>query len=542
MVFDLSQSLKRLWKWGNIVRPVGNGVRPKESPPSRVLRAFVSKTASSSVIGAVAIGIINFAVSDSARALPSFARQTGQPCGTCHTDYPGLTPYGRLFKLGGYTAGGGKYRSTLFPSQSDSTKALTAYAKKWGSNLPTKAPSDTSEDNPYAPPISMMAIVGLTHTQAPQDPTGSPYRSNDNVVVAPVSFFYGGAITDHIGAFAQVTYNGAPFGAQDPADPYATFQWTWDNVDVRYANTGRLGDMPITYGITANNNPSVQDPWNTTPAWSFPYAVSSIAPTPAAGTLIDGTFAAHVGGVGAYAWINNLVYLELAGYRTINHDAQAKLGTDPFGAPGMFDGISPYWRVAVEPHWGNNWLEFGAFGMSARIHPWTFSTGPSGFYNNETFAQTDRYDDIGFDSQYQYQGDNYWITLRGTYIYEKQTLDASFANGLSSNPTNELNTLKLLGSLAYGNDNRIVVTGQYFDTWGTSDPTLYGGLASGFSPNSNGFIAEIAYIPFVSSYAPIWPWANARVGLQYTYYNKFDGTTVNAHDNNTLFAYLWFAM
>src|ERR1019366_5113709 len=34
-----------------------------------------------------------------AEALPSFARQTGQPCGTCHTDFPALTPYGRRFQL-----------------------------------------------------------------------------------------------------------------------------------------------------------------------------------------------------------------------------------------------------------------------------------------------------------------------------------------------------------------------------------------------------------------------------------------------------------
>src|SRR3974377_1384721 len=46
-----------------------------------------------------------------AQALPSFARQTGQPCGTCHTDFPGLTPYGRAFKLGGYTAGGRPVRA-----------------------------------------------------------------------------------------------------------------------------------------------------------------------------------------------------------------------------------------------------------------------------------------------------------------------------------------------------------------------------------------------------------------------------------------------
>src|SRR5665213_233828 len=214
-----------------------------------------------------------FLTTDLAQALPSFARQTGQPCGACHIDFPSLTPFGRQFKLNGYTAGGGKFRTTLFPTQDDATKVLADYQNKADAknNIFPKKPGEQDTSNVWVPPISMMAIVGFTHTQAPQDPTGSPYRANDNVVVSPVSFFYGGAITEHVGAFAQVTYNGAPFGAQDPLDPFAKYQWTWDNVDVRYANTARLGNNDVTYGITVNNNPSVQDPWNTTPAWSFPY-------------------------------------------------------------------------------------------------------------------------------------------------------------------------------------------------------------------------------------------------------------------------------
>ena len=55
------------------------------------------------------------------------------------------------------------------------------------------------------------------------------------------------------------------------------------------------------------------------------------------------------------------------------------------------------------------------------------------------------------------------------------------------------------------------------------------------TPNSNGWMAEIAYMPFGASKAPGWPWLNARIGLQYIYYNKFDGTTIAAQDNNTLF-------
>jgi hypothetical protein len=47
---------------------------------------------------ALAIGFLTIGFAPPAQALPSFARQTGQPCGTCHTDFPALTPYGRKFQ------------------------------------------------------------------------------------------------------------------------------------------------------------------------------------------------------------------------------------------------------------------------------------------------------------------------------------------------------------------------------------------------------------------------------------------------------------
>ena len=41
------------------------------------------------------------------------------------------------------------------------------------------------------------------------------------------------------------------------------------------------------------------------------------------------------------------------------------------------------------------------------------------------------------------------------------------------NLANTLNTFRAYVSLAYGNTtNRVIFTGQYFDTWGSSDPTL----------------------------------------------------------------------
>jgi hypothetical protein len=461
----------------------------------------------------LACGYLTIGFAPTAQALPSFARQTGQPCGSCHTDFAGLTPYGRRFKIGGYTFGGGQYRTALFPSSDDSSDETK---KKW------------------VPPISMMSIVGFTNTQAAQPPPTAPYSTNNNTVVSPVSLFWGGAITDHLGAFAQLTYNAPPLGGFG-ADPFG-HTWTWDNTDVRYADSTSLGRLSITYGITANNNPTVQDPWNTTPAWSFPYAASTLGfgfgPTP----IIDGGLAAHVGSVGAYADINDVLYLEASAYHTLDPSTQNALGTDPFDAPGLSD-VSPYWRAAIEPHWGNNWLEVGTFGLITGIRPWAAAGTP----NTATFAQTDKYTDIGVDTQYQYQGDNYWFTLRGSYIHEYQKLDASFANFLAANPANDLNEARGYASLAYGSNNRVVLTGQYFNSWGSPDSLLYANNTN-FSPSTEGWIAEIAYIPFISSAAPGWPWLNMRIGLQHTWYERFNGTGVGAANNNTTFLYLWLAM
>jgi hypothetical protein len=113
-----------------------------------------------------AVFVVEFA--KPASALPSYARQTGQPCGTCHTDFAGLTPYGRRFKINGYTNGGGQYRTTLFPFDDSIDK-----------------------QRPWVPPISMMAVPGFTHTATGMAPPADPFAANDNITFQPLSFFWG---------------------------------------------------------------------------------------------------------------------------------------------------------------------------------------------------------------------------------------------------------------------------------------------------------------------------------------------------------------
>ena len=53
--------------------------------------------------------------------------------------------------------------------------------------------------------------------------------------------------------------------------------------------------------------------------------------------------------------------------------------------------------------------------MYAAVHPWRCLGHQQTLRHS---PQTDKYTDVGFDTQYQYQGSNFWVTLRGSYIYE----------------------------------------------------------------------------------------------------------------------------
>lgn len=467
-----------------------------------------------------------------ANALPSFARQTGQPCGACHTDFPQLTPYGRSFKLGGYTQGGGE--------KSEAYKRTFA-----GSN--------------WIPPISTMLVTSFTKTKGSLPTNGNDgditgnFNPNNNLMVQQASVFYGGKIYEDLGAFVQATYDG----------PSRTI--SWDNADFRYTKNFSIAGTNVLLGVNANNSPTVQDPWNTVPSWWFPYMSQGLFDAPPASTRIEGSWNGRVGSVGGYAWINNLIYVELSGYSSLPRSTQRSLGVDyqstcnpaePLCAGPLADSlkkVSPYWRLAVEPKWGNHSLMVGTFGMISDVAPQGVST-----------FGTDRFTDLGFDSQYQYIIDKHSLTVKGTYIYEKQQLDASSNPGftdpfgataaLAANATNTLHTLRASATYTYGNDDRFAVTGAYFSTYGSSDATLYGTdptTTAPRTPNTDGWTAELAYMPWGMGQPKLWPWYNAKFGIQYTAYNKFNGgsdytdslgNVRKASDNNTLFLYAWFAM
>jgi hypothetical protein len=432
--------------------------------------------------------------------VPSFARQTGMACAACHTVFPELTPFGREFKLNGYVL--------------DNIRQITDI--------------DVSNNQTLAlnsiPPLSAMLQISYTHTgKALPDSALPGDLAKDGEVLFPdqLSLFYAGKIADELGSFVQLTYDGA-------ADHFAI-----DNTDIRYAHHLAFGgsdgnDHHLILGLTLNNNPTVQDVWNTTPAWGFPYSSSSVAPTPAAATQIDGRLAQSVAGVGVYTWIDDHFYAEVTGYT-----AAIVGGAHPLDSTqsNVAHGLAPYWRVAYEERWNRNSLSIGAYGMDLKVHP-----------GNGTPLQgaTDRYKDAAADVQYQFIGDNHLATVLATYIHESQALDASVVDQFAANASNNLKTMKLTGEYSF--KRKIGGSLGYFSTTGTADTILYAAApvvgSANNSPNSNGYIAEVNYLP----------WLNVRLQMQYVGYEKFNGLKVNydgtgrsASDNDTLYLLVWLA-
>jgi hypothetical protein len=456
-----------------------------------------------------------------ARALPSFARQTGQPCSSCHTSFPQLKPFGRQFKLGGYTLGGTRGCG----GGSGEAAPMTV-----GSDNSAAASDDRAMELLKQIPIAGMTVPNFTHIKKglPADDTPKGFDSNDNTYVQETSVFYGGQVVCNLGAFVQSTY-------ERPGSEFFL-----DNTDIRYADQTKLGGMDVTYGVTANNNPTVQDPWNTTPTWSYPFigASDALAPTPGAGTMIEGGFEGRVAGVGGYLWANNMLYLEGTAYGTFGSDDLSALGLDPTDPASRFDGLAPYWRAAIEKDWSDYAFEVGTFGMYANVAP----------LGNQSFS-TDQVTDVGFDTQFQYFHDVHAVTARFTYIFQHQKNDGSQLLGLASNSSDDLESLKVSGEYVY---NGIwSFDAGYFNIKGDADALLYEDSASPSapgSPNSSGWVFDVAVAPWSNGGPKWWPWLNSKIGVQYTHYNEFNGASSNyngdfrnASDNDTTYVYAWTA-
>lgn len=445
-----------------------------------------------------------------AQAVPAFARQTGAECSMCHVGSfgPQLTSFGRDFKLNGYML-------KNQPSVDDSGKTLSSDEK-----LALKH---------YLQNLSVMAIGGIEHSNGDLrkgielSGNQSHLNTNNNITLDQLSLFYGGQVYSNIGMLAQATYS-------QPDEHFS-----WDNTDIRYANNTKLDGKPVIYGITVNNNPTVQDIWNTTPAWGFPYLSSALLQTPTASpyiTQLGGT----VGGAGIYGMWNDWLYAEVTGYATIPSRTQLVLGENNAAQSDHLRGVAPYWRVALQHDFGSHYVEIGTYGLSANRYP-----------GNVSDFGTDNFLDYAIDATYQFTSENglHTVSVYGSALREHANLKGTYAASGSANPSDNLTNLR--ANVSYYYKNTYGLTVQPFSITGTADSGLYGNGIND-RPNSAGWTIQADYTPFGTSDSFAYPNVNLRLFLQYTAYTKFngltsnyDGTGRNASDNNLLYTGVWLA-
>lgn len=409
-----------------------------------------------------------------AKAVPAFSRQVNMPCTACHVGGfgPQLTQFGRQFKLTGYTM-------------------------KVGSG--------------FTPKVSLELVESFTHTQKAQPGGAAPgFGSNDNWEFQTAGLYLAGAISDHMGMLVQTSYsqNGHLVG--------------WDMTDIRYARTAKLGSHTAVWGITVNNNPTNSDIYNSTDAWKYPYFGPDLAPGTVASPMVNGGFMNGSIGAVAYTQIDGKWYFEGGLYKV-----PSKSFIDRVNGmyPGRLDIPAPYLRMAYQTSLSSHSnLEIGGLFFEPKLHPMgSMSSG------------SDDYKDYGIDASYEwFGGAKHALVVQGQYVNETQTLNSSFAAGNASNLHNNLSNLNV--NAGYWFENTYGITLAAFTTSGSSDALLYSTASPlNNSPNTDGGSVELNWVPFGKGDSWAQPYANLRVGLQYTFYTKFNGDTSRAADNNTLY-------
>jgi hypothetical protein len=417
-----------------------------------------------------------------ALAIPAFADQTGQPCSSCHVGGfgPQLTVFGREFKILGYTV-----------------------RSKEGSI-----------------PVSAMAIASFLHTSA--DQLAAPhYASNDNVALDQISLFLAGGYSDNLGGFSQFTYNGIKHA------------FSWDNLDLRAVDQLTVHGTDVVAGLSLNNSPTVQDPWNTLSAWGFPYTSSGLAPSPGAATVLSGGLAQSAVGVTAYAWWNSAIYTEAGLYATPGRGFMRAVGAD---GGAVIRGSAPYFRLGYQKDYGQQNFHFGVTGLFPSLYPG----------GDRSANASDAFQDLGADASYQYVGDGSNIyQLNARYTHEQRLLNATYALGGSSHTSDTLQEFQ--ADASYYWHNQIGVTAGYFSSWGSSDSLLYAGNLAA-KPDSAGFILQLDGTPFGQT-ASLGNHVNLRVGVQYRHYTSFNGATrnydgagSNSSGNDSFRIFTWVAL
>jgi hypothetical protein len=418
-----------------------------------------------------------------ARAVPSYSRQTGEPCTSCHVGAygPMLTPHGRAFKLSGYSDG----------------KAII--------------------------PLSLTASASFTHTAKDQaEPASEHDGRNDNIALNEIVGWVAGRIVPHLGSFIAIAWSEPERHAE------------LDHFNVTYAQPLKLGGKDALLGVNLNNAPGSTDPFESFSEFAFPHDAPELVPERIGVPLLVEGLGGQVAGLNTYLWLNESIYAEIGGYRSLSPGLLDTIGVED--EAGKISGVAPYGRLAYQKDFGKQVASVGLVAMHTAIHP-EREPGP-----------TNKFTDWGIDATYQYLGNRKNIVAADlAYVHENSKNDFDVEEGATTKRNHSLNSVK--ASVSYYRNNTYGLTGALFSSWGTRDADLFapeedGGSRTG-RPNTSGFILQADWTPWGKEDSPLSPWLNLRVGLQYTGYFKFNGASSNydgfgrdASDNNTVYVFV----
>ena len=465
-----------------------------------------------------------------ASALPSFARQTGQNCVACHAggQFPELTPYGRIFKMTGYTIG---QRNAL--------------------------------------PISVMGVVSYAKVRdtSKSDDATVDFQKNGALLFASSSVFLAGKVTDNIGIFVQNTYDNYASQTEGPNGELGRFRGhsQADNMDFRYADRFIDGDRDLILGLSFNNNPSVSDPWNSAAAW-MQYVPGA---SPTSHQFFDGPYpgfgtGGNLAGLSVYGYLNKTVYAEVGLYRTANRALSFMSSGIPDAGTTKLSGTNPYWRLTYTHEWGAHNVMVGTSGMIGHVFD-----GGSDISDPNNLG---KFKNTGFDAQYQYILDPHMVTAQIAYMRQTQDYSANtnaaaappyfLPDGVTpvaaANPSDTINALRM--KLTYIYRAKYGGSVSYFNVTGTTNTLNQSsgydstGLITSTDPNGTGITStrvngNVSGNPATNGITleGFWtPVQYIRVGMQFTAYNKFNGVSSNydgfgrnAKDNDTLRFYVW---
>ncbi len=390
-------------------------------------------------------------------AMPLFARQTGQPCAACHTSPPELTPFGRRFMLGAYTMTGG------------------------------------------VPGLPLSGYLELGATRS---------GSDDRVRLQRAKLIGGGALTDHVGAYAELVHGPQAGGLR------------LGRVDLRVADSTTLAGHDLVHGMSVNNAPGSQDPWNSSPARSWPFARTTVGPQPRYQALLEGPLAQRSAGASVYGLLDDAWYGELGAYGGIPPATQRRLGGDPGTQPHIL-GTAMMGRLAHERRLSSGSLTVGASTLVSRMDR---SAGAT--------VASSRVRMLGLDLLWQQRQGQHEGTVRVSTSREDWQ-DAGRPGG-----TNRLDSLKASATYLHAKDKALTL--GHFRHIGRADG-LFWQTASG-KPDSAGVQLDAYLInPFFAP--PRWhPGMRTRLGATLTHHTVFDGDADRAADRDTLFIYFLWAL